>query len=198
MERQCYVNSGACPAGEPPGCGHPSSRSAGRGTDRAPCAWLQTCLFSLCLPRFGPAATGSGFCPNGPLLPEDGAEGGDSRGSHRGISFGLQRLPQHCLCRRAVALKTVIRGGRCRAGPARALRSGWGPWIPPFATSTTLVTAPCPGPRPSPSSPLVSHSGGLLLSLSHGLTPLSPPRGDCREVQGLTPSPRPSAQERAS
>lgn len=40
--------------------------------------------------------------------------------------------------------ENVIRGGQCRAGPASALRSHWGPWIPPFAASTTLVTAPLP------------------------------------------------------
>lgn len=31
MERQCYVNSGACPAGELAGCSHPSSLRGGAG-----------------------------------------------------------------------------------------------------------------------------------------------------------------------
>lgn len=31
MERQCYVNSGACPAGELAGCSHPSSVRGGVG-----------------------------------------------------------------------------------------------------------------------------------------------------------------------
>lgn len=31
MERQCYVNSGACPAGELAGCSHPSSPLGGAG-----------------------------------------------------------------------------------------------------------------------------------------------------------------------
>lgn len=57
-------------------------------------------------PAIRPAATGSQFRPAWPPPLGGGGKGGDSRGSHRGIPFGLQRLPQHCLCRRAVALKT--------------------------------------------------------------------------------------------
>lgn len=142
MERQCYVNSGACLAGEPAGAAIHHPRSAGRGTDTAPRAWLQTCLFSLCLPRFWAAAAGSGVLSCRP--PPSGG---------RGAGRGFKRLPPRhpfgtSKARPALSVpagsgpENVIRGGRCRAGPARALRSRWGPWIPRFATSSALVTAP--------------------------------------------------------
>lgn len=160
MERQCYVNSGACPAGELAGCSHPSSHSAGRGTDTAPCAWLQTCLFSLCLTGFGgPAVTGSGVLSCRPPPP-----GGRGRGRRftrlpPRHPFWTSKAPPALSVPAGSGPENVIRGGRCRAGPARALRSRWGPWIPPFAASTTLVTALLPGPLSSPFSPLASKPG---------------------------------------
>lgn len=77
--------------------------------------------------------------------------------------------------------ENVIRGGQCRAGPARALRSRWGPWIPPFAASTTLVTALLPGPLsclPVPWCPSWPAGPAAPLPPSsqpqpHSLTPLS-------------------------
>lgn len=81
--------------------------------------------------------------------------------------------------------ENVIRGGQCRAGPASALRAHWGPWIPPFAASTTLVTAPLPrasllallspgipAGQPSPAALLL----GLFTTASHLSRGMETPR----------------------
>lgn len=182
MERQCYVNIGACPAGELAGCSHPSSL-LGRAGDRHGTVRLAPNLFVFPLShafRAGCDRLRVLSC----LAPSPGRTGEGRR---------CERLPPRHPFRTSKALpalsvpagsgpENVIRGGQCRAGPARALHSRWGQWIPPFAASTTLVTALLPGlcpaclspgvppgqPAPWPRSRPLSHN--LTAShLSHGV-----------------------------
>lgn len=171
MERQCYVNSGACPAGEPAGCSHPSSLLGGAG-DRHGTVRLAPNLFVFPLSH----AFWAGCdwlrvlsCWPPPPPPEEGGGwgGGFKRLPLRHL-FGTSKAPPALSVPAGSGPENVIRGGQCRAGPARALRSRWASWIPPFATSTTLVTALLPRPLSSPSSPLAS----LLASPARHSTPV--------------------------
>lgn len=198
MERQCYVNSGACPAGELAGCSHPSSVLGGAG-DRHGTARLAPNLFVFPLsPAF---LAGCGWLRVLSCWPPPSGGRGAGRRVERlppRHPFGTSKAPPALSVPAGSGPENVIRGGRCRAGPARALRSRWGRWIPPFATSTTLVTAPLPRPLSSPSSPLASLLGSPARcpapapSLSHSLTPFSWHRaaqnvGSCKSPPCVSP-----------
>ena len=73
MERQCYVNSGACPAGELAGCSHPSSVLGGAG-DRHGTVRLAPNLFVFPLSHAfrGPGCDRLWVLSCGPLPREDG------------------------------------------------------------------------------------------------------------------------------
>lgn len=180
MERQCYVNIGACPAGELAGCSHPSSL-LGRAGDRHGTVRLAPNLFVFPLShafRAGCDRLRVLSC----LAPSPGRTGEGRRFERLPPRhpFRTSKAPPALSVPAGSGPENVIRGGQCRAGPARALRSRWGPWIPAFAASTTLVTALLPGPLsclplpwcPSwpagPAAPLLSSQ-----SQPHSLTPLS-------------------------
>lgn len=173
MERQCYVNSGACPAGEQAGCSHPSSRLGGAG-DRHSTVRLAPNLFVFPLSRAfrGPGCEPLQFCPAG-LLPIG------STGEGRRVPWLPPRHPFRtskappsivCACGQWPRKRDQRRPGVGQARPAPCALAGARrflplppapPWLQRSSGALTGLSLPVP---------LLAPSGLFFLLSSLGLT----------------------------